>query len=389
METVDAKFEISGSYRQLEEMTEDGKRLTAWVSSTSEDAAWDRFLQEVPQGQFQQSAMWARTKAAEGWMPVRVLITLEGKFAGGFQLLGQSSWPGRIGYVSKGPVILPGRPALEEYAIHLLREVAGREGLRALVVQPPDLCAEMSSKLESNGFMPNFLTKVNCATWIVGLKEGFEALEKNMSHTTRNLVRRAVKMGLTIREGGRQDLVTFFDLMLVSCRHQGVKPNPPELKHLLSLWDALFPSGCVRLYFAEYEGKPLSGHLDILFGKTATMWKVGGRPGDKALAPNDFIFQRGIQWASQNGYDRCDFAAFDRQMAVSILQGNPFSEKQQRSRYLFLTRFGGRPRLLPLAQVYFPNRLLRSAYRVCLHKQLRKIAAEARAIQGIVAPAEN
>jgi peptidoglycan pentaglycine glycine transferase (the first glycine) len=374
-------FEPSSEWSLIGDCTLRGGAVAAWLTSHAEDPLWDAFLQGLPHGQFQQSGMWAQAKLAEGWKPIRVVITLDGNLVGGFQLLWQSRWLGRIGYVSKGPVVLEGHQGLEEYAVHLLREVARREGLLALVVQPPDFSPEISAIAASSGFLPNLLVEVNAGTWIVDLKDGFVTTERRMNRTTRNRVRRAVKMGLTIREGGRQDLATFFDLMLVSCRHQGTKPNPPELKDLVALWDALSTSGCVRLYFAEYEGEPLSGHLDILFGKTATMWKMGGGPGDKALAPNDFIFHQGIQWACQNGYDCCDFAAFDRQMAVSILKGDSFTEEQLRSRYLFLTRFSGRPCLLPIALAYIPNRLLRSAYRLCFYKQLRNLETEARATQ--------
>lgn len=376
---------IPGSYQKVDAITARGKRLAAWVSKDLGDTAWDRFLQESPQGQFQQSAMWARSKAAQGWNPVRVMITQDGEIVGGFQLLWQAAWHGRIGYVSKGPVIVRDHPAVAEYAIQLLREMARKEGLQALVVQPPDRCGEMVKNLESNGFLRNFLVRVNSATWMIDLRDGFEAAEKRMTNTTRNQVRRAMKGGLTIREGGRQDLATFFELMLASCRHQGVRPNPPDLEQLLAMWDALSPSGAIRLYFAEDQEKPLSGHLDILFGKTVAMWKMGSVPDDQKRAPNDFIFHQGLRWASDNHYENCDFVSFDREMAMSILRRDSLSRNQVRSRYLFLTRFGGRPCLLPAAQVYFPNWLLRSIYRICFRGRMRKMELEASAIQQVSA----
>src|ERR1017187_673989 len=130
----------SGSYEKTDEKRLEGRMAVAWTSRESGESCWDKFLQETPLGQFQQSAIWARAKAIEGWGMVRVVVTLDEEIVGGFQILWRPTWRGRMAYVSKGPVVLPGYPGLPEYAIELLRKLAAKERFRALVVQPPDLC---------------------------------------------------------------------------------------------------------------------------------------------------------------------------------------------------------------------------------------------------------
>jgi CelD/BcsL family acetyltransferase involved in cellulose biosynthesis len=366
------KLEPSGGYERMDRRTLAGGVAVAWTSREAEHTCWDEFLQDTPLGQFQQSTIWARAKRAGDWETLRVLVTIEDEIVAGFQILWQSSWRGRMGYVSKGPVVLPGYSGLAEYAAALLQNIAGKENFRALVVQPPDRCVQTSGTLASSGFMPNLLTTVNDATWTIDLRGGFEAVDRRMAGEARRKTRQAVNRGLTIREGGRQDIETFFELMLSTCRRQGVAPNPPDVNHLFALWDAAHPAGCIRLFFAEYDGKPLTGYLDIAFGKTLTQWKKGWTSTESQRNPNDLITYEALQCASERGFLFYDFSAFDRQMGIAMLNGESLTAEQERSRYMFFTRFGGSPRLLPEARVYFPNPLIRSAYRVFFYKKIRQ-----------------
>jgi len=169
----------SGSYEKIDQIKLGEGTAVAWISREVEDTHWDKFLQETPLGQFQQSTIWARVKATEGWRAVRVVLTVDKEIVGGFQILWQSSWRGRVGYVSKGPVALPGYPGLAEYATELLQRLGRRERFRALVVQPPDFCKQFSARLTVNGFELNMLVGVNETTWVVDLGDGFEAVERH------------------------------------------------------------------------------------------------------------------------------------------------------------------------------------------------------------------
>jgi hypothetical protein len=232
--------------------------------------------------------------------------------------------------------------------------------------------------------MPNLLTTVNDATWTIDLRGGCEAVERRMAGEARRKTRQAINRGLTIREGGRGDIETFFELMLSTCRRQGVDPNPPDVRHLFALWDAAHPAGCIRLFFAEYEGKPLTGYLDIAFGKTLTQWKKGWTSTESQRNPNDLITYEALKWGSEGGYQFYDFSAFDRQMGIAMLNGEPLTAEQERSRYMFFTRFGGSPRLLPKARVYFPNSIIRFAYGVFFHKKIRQAEQEYKMTRALV-----
>jgi hypothetical protein len=244
-----------------------------------------------------------------------------------------------------------------------------------LVVQVPDSCEETSALLARSGFLPDVLADVISAT-MIDVTDGFEAVMKRMNSTTRHCLRQAERKDVRIREGGRDDLGTFHELMLATCIRQGVKPNPPHLTDLQALWDAAAPVGCMRLFLAEHHGESLAGAICIPFGQTVSYWKKGwsGKDGDRY--PNDLIMREVLRWVAQGGYKNCDFCAIDREIALAMLSGSPLSTEQKRSRHMFHVRFGGRPSLLPAAQILFPNPLLRLGYRVAFHKKLRRLTRQ-------------
>ena len=378
------KFAPSSSYERLDQRTLGDQTAVAWISRDPEDACWDIFLQETPLGQYQQSTIWARAKHPEGWKPVRVVVTVEGQILAGFQILWQSSWRGRMGYVSKGPVVSPGHHGLADYSTALLQRVAREERLRALVVQPPDLCPQTSDSLTHSEFLPHLFAKINDATWILEVGDGFQAVEQRMSAVKRKFARQAVNRGMSVREGDRCDVGTFFELMLSTCRRLGVAPSPPDVSSLFALWDAAWPAGGIHLLFSEHEGKPLAALLCISFGKTFTLWKKGWTSTEGNLHPNDLVHYEALKLASRTGYQLCDFSAFDKQMGIAMLKGEPLSEEQEHSRHIFFTRFGGSPRLLPEAKVYFPNPLIRAAYRLFFHKKIRQAEKDYQLDRGLL-----
>ncbi len=346
--------------------------IIARRSKAAEDPCWDDFLQNTNVGQFQQSTVWARGKEPGGWKPIRLVMTLHDEIVGGFQILHRSKWWGGIGYLSKGPVIAAECPEAADFATDVIRDVCRSERLRVLVIQPPDLCQQMPSRLERRGFELDVLAKVNLATWVIDLRGGFSVVEQGMESEARRNVRQAVKRGVTMREGGQQDLKSFYELMLSTCRRQKVAPHPANVEELFSLWSAAEKAGYLRLYFADYERRPLTGLIDIGFGKTLTSWKKGWTSTESQRNPNDLSTYEALKWATQNGYHWYDFAAFDRRMAFAILRGEPLSDAQRRSRYMFFKRFGGGPRLLPESRVYFSNQIGRLAYRAVFRKKLQR-----------------
>jgi peptidoglycan pentaglycine glycine transferase (the first glycine) len=332
------------------------------ISTDLLDPAWDRFLEIAPTGQFQQSSLWAVTKKADGWRPLRAVFRSDDQVVGGFQILTQKKKIGTIGYISKGPVLLEETPDRCAEILETMFRVVQENRIVALIIQPPDDSRVLPSLLEKLPFMENSLMRVNESTLCVDVSQGFPAVQQNMRRSTRRLTRQALKMGVTIREGNETDLPLFFDLMLETCRRQGATPNPSSLEALRSLWSAFAPTKRIRLTFAEFEGKSVSGLLCIPFGRAMNIWKKGWNATATACHPNELLNADALEWASQHGLQFADFAALDRSIALSLTNGQEISAEQMGKRDFFNMGFGGFPKLLPPARVYIQNPLFRRLY---------------------------
>jgi len=343
--------------------------MTVKFSRSLEDPDWDEFLQTTNLGQYQQSSMWSRYKAAEGWQPLRYLFTDDGRILGGFQILCKKSRFGRIGYVPKGPVLPEGGPAGYERAIDRMVRAAHEHDLRALIAQPPDDCSEASGILKQKGFIGSHLLNVIDSTLVIPLDSDFNNVLRRMNRETRRRIRQSQETNLSLREGEKEELSVFFDLMGATCRRQGSsRLNPSSASLLLTLWEAFRQGNNIRLTFAIDSGEILAGLLCIPFGNRVTLWKKGWSGPGAEFRPNESLYSDAISWAHRNQFAVCDFAGLDREVALSLISGNALSDSQKKSRDVFNLRFGGVPKLLPQAMIYIKSNLLRYTFHLINNK---------------------
>ena len=340
-----------------------GTAINASVSTALEDPAWDEFLKNSPLGEFPQSSAWARYKQVGGWECARTLLKRGQRIAGGFQVLWRKTRFGRIGYVSKGPVAEAEEPEVVDAAVTLLAQAARRLGLAGLVVQPPGGSRLTASRMPPAKFLPNRILGIITATLVVDASGGMAAVEAQMRRTTRQLLRKAIRSGVTVREGSGDDLETFFQLMLKTCERQNSSPNPSSAAALKMLWNAFGGAAGCRLTLAEHGGNAIAGLFCIGFGGILTFWKKGSLPERLPQHPMELLYHEALAWANSRGYRFCDFLALGRQTAEALITGEPLSVEQRRSRDIFNLGFGGAPVLLPEAYMHFPNPALSVAYR--------------------------
>ncbi len=318
---------------------------------------WDQLLERSPLGHFQQTSRWARVKALDGWQALRIFLKPDQVNEGGLQLLWKDSRFGRIGYVSKGPVLPNENQVTINLMLHQLRATADALGLRALIVQPPDASRITNDDLSRHQFDSNPVPNVIQATATINVSLGQSANESKMHSKTRQQFRAAIKRGVVIRLGQRTDLPVFFSLMSESCRRQNTQPNPSRLESLEALWDAFAPH--ILLGFASAEGEDIAGLLMIAHGPRLTFWKKGWNSQGAQLYANCLLMVEAMTWARERGFSTVDFAGLDSEIAETILAGRTLTEEQLRSRDNFNLRLGAEPHKLPKAQLLIINPIFR------------------------------
>lgn len=341
-----------------------GRRLVASVSTQISHPEWDRFLESTVLGHFQQASTWAAIKAEERWQPLRVIVREGATICGGFQILVRRTRFGKVGFLSKGPVIPANSSAspLGGFILEQLVAVARQNGLLALISQAPDFDSETTALMLQRGCVPFGLSSIIEATHYLELAKPGQDWRAEISRTAQKHLRRAVKNGLTSRVGDEADLPMFFDLMLGTCVRQGTDPNPATLEAVRTLWQHFRKADQIRISFVEHSGRVLACIMSLRFGKRVTLWKKGWNSEGLKLYPNDLVFYEAMEWAESIGAEIVDFVGMDPEMARAYIAKQPFTPEQIASRYFFLTRFGGVSQILPAAVIYFPNPVLRFLY---------------------------
>ena len=176
-------------------------------------------------------------------------------------------------------------------------------------------------------------------------------------------VNKARKLGLEVREADtEQELADWYQLYLLTMRHNAVPPRPYRL--FQSLWASLRSTGKMRLLLAEQvrrgRKKIVAGSVLLQFGQTIFYAFTGCSPEDWGLHPHDLL-----QMESIRGACRCGFRWYD------------FGEVAEEHEALaqFKTKWGGVPK--PLYRYYSPatakgasegsGRLAQSARRIWRH----------------------
>ena len=333
------------------------------------DPSWDKFLQSVTEGQFQQSSAWARYKADQGWRCERHVFFQSDQIIGGFQILWRQSLFGSFGYVSKGPVFATSEESLKVHVTCRLKQTMQRLRLLAVIVQPPDQSSAVNEIMERHGFLPNRLFPVIEATLVNDLQPGMDTLLRRMRRSTRTQIRRGKQRGVVVRcTKDSKDVASFFRMMCASCKRHKETPNPGSQSKLESLMRA-FPAKQIRLTIASYLGKDLAGLLVIRFGQHCTGWKKGWSGQHPEVFANRVLNYESMCWAHHQGCKIWDSVAFDRVMAQGILHGNGLPQGNINKCHMFNLGFGGTPVLLPRSKIWISKAWAQKLYQAeCLHR---------------------
>lgn len=338
--------------------------LTAWHCQEPDNPAWDAFLNASTLGHFYQTSMWARVRTIDGWQPLITIITLNDQLIGGFQILVRAkSYLGKIGLLLKGPVVDSDDPRTIKFVISMLKNTVRVHKIKALIGQPPDKNKDMQDVLKRAGFSPNHLENaIKNNTVSIDLRCSEEEIFKKIKRQKRQNIKTAIKNSVTIREGQKDDLRTFFKYMLETCKRQQVSPSPSSEDFLLKMWDLFAPSGYMKLFMAQCEGTDVTGLVVLPFGDTAYMWKFGWSGNYGHYRPNEMLYWEIFRWAKKHGYQYADVGAISAVHVESSQHGSTPVEDLSKSYSRFKSEFGGETVALSNGFVYIPNPLSRWAY---------------------------
>jgi lipid II:glycine glycyltransferase (peptidoglycan interpeptide bridge formation enzyme) len=225
----------------------------------NEKAAWHKVLAEHEEANFLQTPEWAEVYEMTGDRPVLYMTE-----AGIALCIIKDARRGRYMEIPGGPLIDWGQMA-KFFAG--LKKLAAAEGCVFIRMRPQLLdTAENRKKLGEVGakMAPMHLHAQN--TVMIDLGKSEEALLAAMRRQTRYEVRRAEKMGVRVKEGASEEMITrFCEMQAATARRQGFVP--PEEAFIRAEFKAFRDK--IKLYRAEYVGEIVAMAIVIMAGEEA------------------------------------------------------------------------------------------------------------------------
>ncbi len=333
------------------------------ISESIVDRQWDLFVQSNPSGFHEQTGAWAASKSLEGWKPLRIVFMDDQRIRGGFQiLLKKKKFAGTIGFLNKGPLIDSDDPPLKEKIISELKRAAKNFHLKILIISPPGGGYSALFGFDKYDFPENKVFTIIDTTLEIDLRKPSESLLNDLRKTLRNTIRHLE--GLKFRSGKFEEIGLFFNLMLETCRRQDVSPNPSSPEIFETMWKNFSPDDMMRLYFIEKENEIIAGAIMLLIRDRFIIWKIGWNGKYTKSNPNAALFWYSIMLAKEEGFKVFDFASVDMKTSEQIRDQKKLPREIISTPTFFKLGFGGEIVRLPGSIIYFPNFLIKSAYKI-------------------------
>ena len=273
---------------------------------------YNEFLEKHNRCNFQQSVAWGRVK--EAWTNEIVLAEDDdGNIIGSISvLIRKMPIFGNMMYVSRGPICdIHDKKVLSDLTDGL-KELAKKYKAFILKMEPDiksddkefrEIVIELGYKIKddakdfSEAIQPRYVFRLD----LKGKSE--DDVFKAFHQKTRYNVRLATKKGVVIKEGTREDLKDFHEIMKITGKRDDFIIRP--LSYFEKMYDELGEH--VHLLMAYYEDKPISGIFNIDFGNK--VWYLYGASSNehRNLMPNYLLQWEGIKYAIAKGKDMYDF----------------------------------------------------------------------------------
>jgi len=136
-------------------------------------------------------------------------------------------------------------------------------------------------------------------TYRIDLSQGIDHVWEQFDRKLRVEINKAVRDGVTVRTGDKEDLEFIHDSLYSRYQEQGLRPIDYK-KYLLAIYSKFYPEN-VKIFVAEYNGQRIGGTINLCFKNIMYLWVGIPKCNLVGISPNDLIQWEAIKWAHQNG----------------------------------------------------------------------------------------
>lgn len=263
---------------------------------------------------FEQTVFWARYKASTGWRYHALSLEANGdEPADACYVLQRVAFPfSRIAYLPRGPILAEYSSRSLGNFFSQLETLCKTAGISVVIIQPPQNLQNAAEHFEAFPLLPNQLFSLTSGSVVFDLSQSDEDLWKKIRPKSRQYINKGLRSGISVVEGGRDDLQEFFSLMCNSSKRQKSPPNPASAAQLEQVWDEFSRSPCKpRLFLARIGERTVSAIYALAWDETLYLWKFGWNGESSDCHPNLVLYWEIIRKARAEGFAYVDIISAD------------------------------------------------------------------------------
>lgn len=338
--------------------------MKAHLKIITDKKIWEKFLLSITPISLFQSFNFGESEKKQGVIVYRLGFYQQSKLQGIAQIFQIKSKRGNFLHLRGGPVF-------KDYTkfklfFPQLKRFAREKKADFLRISPPILVSDTKSSKVINklGFkdVPIPLLDAEIA-WMLNLKPSEEELLKQMRKTTRYLIKKAMRMRITVTKSREisacQDLLKLYQKMT---REKGIVPHQGILQEFIQ-----FKKDDQALIFRAYYQNKLMGAALIIFYQDEAIYHHSAHIKDNQIPASYLIQWEAIKEAKKRNKKKYNFFGIEP-------EGNPKHPWYGLS--LFKKGFGGKMRQFiqakdyPLTLFYYKTYLIETIRRIRRYKSL-------------------
>lgn len=339
-----------------------------FVTDEASKIEYTEFLEKHERCNFQQSVEWSKVKT--NWKTEIILAEdSSGRIIGSLMvMIRKIPIFGNIMYSARGPVCDIHNMEVLNQLTEGAKELAKKYNAIVLRIEPDivssdetfrNIMLDLGYQIKDDAknfreeIQPRYVFRLNTKD------KTEEELFKNLHSKTRYNVRLAIKKGIKVKEGTRDDLKDFHKIMITTGIRDGFITRP--LEYFERMYDCLGTKH-MKILMAYYEDKPISGVIVIIYGNKT--WYLYGASSNehRNLMPNYLLQWEMIKIALQNKSDIYD------------LRGVPGIADNSNGLYRFKKGFGAEYTEF-IGEVYMEFKALRFKLYKLAEKTFRNLRA--------------
>jgi len=276
------------------------------VKEIKEKSVWEKFNLDSSNSTFLQSWAWGEFQKSLDRQISRLGIFEDSNLVGISILAEERARLASFLYCPGGPVFTSWDRKYFEPWLNTASQIAKEKNLSFLRIDPRKLEKGTKELLKDRGFIaaPEY-TQPQC-TGVIDLTENEEEILLKMTPSTRNNIRASQRKGVVIREGRSEEIKIFLKLLTETAQRKALT-LPREANYHQKQFEVLNKEGLMKLFIAEYEGKPQSAALVVFYAGTAYYLHAASSDELPKLRASYPLVWYSISQAKKKGYRWFDF----------------------------------------------------------------------------------